>query len=42
MSEAAHILVVDDHQQIRDSVTRFLEKNGLSPHFPSKALISLS
>lgn len=29
MSEAPHILVVDDHQQIRDSVTRFLEKNGL-------------
>jgi len=24
-----HILVVDDHPQIRDSVTRFLEKNGL-------------
>ncbi|MFS8180649.1 response regulator [Pseudovibrio denitrificans] len=29
MSEAPHILVVDDHKQIRDSVTRFLEKNGL-------------
>lgn len=29
MHEAPHILVVDDHQQIRDSVTRYLEKNGL-------------
>lgn len=29
MTKAPHILVVDDHQQIRDSVTRFLEKNGL-------------
>lgn len=29
MSNAPHILVVDDHQQIRDSVTRFLEKNGM-------------
>ncbi len=29
MSNPPHILVVDDHQQIRDSVTRFLEKNGL-------------
>ena len=29
MTNAPHILVVDDHQQIRDSVTRFLEKNGL-------------
>lgn len=29
MSTAPHILVVDDHQQIRDSVTRFLQKNGL-------------
>lgn len=29
MTHAPHILVVDDHQQIRDSVTRFLEKNGL-------------
>lgn len=24
-----HILVVDDHQQIRESITRYLEKNGL-------------
>ncbi|MCB1355306.1 MAG: response regulator [Maritimibacter sp.] len=29
MPHPPHILVVDDHQQIRDSVTRFLEKNGL-------------
>jgi len=29
MTNPPHILVVDDHQQIRDSVTRFLEKNGL-------------
>ena len=29
MQHTPHILVVDDHQQIRDSVTRFLEKNGL-------------
>jgi two-component system OmpR family response regulator len=29
MSNVPHILVVDDHQQIRESVTRFLEKNGL-------------
>jgi two-component system, OmpR family, response regulator len=29
MTATPHILVVDDHQQIRDSVTRFLEKNGL-------------
>lgn len=29
MKNSPHILVVDDHQQIRDSVTRFLEKNGL-------------
>jgi len=29
MKEAPHILVVDDHREIRDSVTRFLEKNGM-------------
>ncbi len=29
MSKPPHILVVDDHQQIRDSVARFLEKNGM-------------
>ncbi|MBV1865994.1 MAG: response regulator [Rhodobacteraceae bacterium] len=29
MTNPPHILVVDDHQQIRDSVVRFLEKNGM-------------
>lgn len=29
MPHVPHIMVVDDHQQIRDSVSRFLEKNGL-------------
>ncbi len=29
MSEAPHILVVDDHKEIRESVSRFLEKNGM-------------
>jgi two-component system OmpR family response regulator len=29
MEQTPHILVVDDHQEIRVSVTRFLEKNGL-------------
>ena len=29
MTNPPHILVVDDPQQIRDSVTRFLAKNGL-------------
>lgn len=29
MPQSPHILVVDDHREIRDSVTRFLEKNGL-------------
>ncbi|MDA5095858.1 response regulator, partial [Aliiroseovarius sp. KMU-50] len=29
MTNPPHILVVDDHKQIRDSVTRFLEKNGM-------------
>ncbi len=29
MSVAPHILVVDDHKEIRESVSRFLEKNGL-------------
>lgn len=29
MSDQPHILVVDDHREIRDSVTRYLEKNGL-------------
>ncbi len=29
MNTPPHILVVDDHKQIRDSVTRFLEKNGM-------------
>lgn len=29
MPQSPHILVVDDHQEIRTSVTRFLEKNGL-------------
>lgn len=28
-SESPHILVVDDHREIRDAVTRFLQKNGL-------------
>ncbi|BBU53881.1 MULTISPECIES: response regulator [Mameliella] len=29
MAETPHILVVDDHRQIRESVTRFLEMNGM-------------
>jgi len=29
MSKAPHILVVDDHKEIRESVSRFLEKNGM-------------
>ncbi|SDC01416.1 response regulator [Ruegeria marina] len=29
MDNLPHILVVDDHRQIRDSVTRFLERNGM-------------
>ena len=29
MSGNPHILVVDDHRQIRESVTRFLQKNGM-------------
>jgi two-component system, OmpR family, response regulator len=29
MSETPHILVVDDHREIRDAVTRYLERNGM-------------
>lgn len=29
MSHIPHILIVDDHRDIRDAVTRYLEKNGL-------------
>ncbi|QBR36069.1 response regulator [Leisingera sp. NJS201] len=29
MSNTPHILVVDDHREIRSAVTRYLEKNGL-------------
>lgn len=29
MGHLPHILVVDDHAQIRESVTRYLEKNGM-------------
>lgn len=29
MSKLPHILVVDDHREIRDAVTRYLEKNGM-------------
>lgn len=29
MGQQPHILVVDDHAQIRESVTRFLQKNGV-------------
>lgn len=29
MSEAPHILVVDDHKEIRESVSRYLERNGM-------------
>lgn len=29
MSDVPHILVVDDHREIRDAVTRYLEKNGM-------------
>jgi two-component system OmpR family response regulator len=29
MSELPHILVVDDHREIRDAVTRYLKKNGM-------------
>lgn len=29
MTENPHILVVDDHREIRDAVSRYLEKNGL-------------
>ncbi|MGR3755913.1 MAG: response regulator [Tranquillimonas sp.] len=29
MTDLPHILVVDDHREIRDAVTRYLERNGL-------------
>lgn len=29
MTQLPHILVVDDHREIRDAVTRYLEKNGM-------------
>lgn len=29
MGKVPHILVVDDHREIRDAVTRYLEKNGM-------------
>lgn len=29
MPRTPHIMVVDDHQQIRDSLSRYLEKNGM-------------
>jgi two-component system OmpR family response regulator len=29
MSETPHILIVDDHREIRDAVSRYLEKNGM-------------
>ena len=29
MKRSPHILVVDDHRQIRESVTRYLERNGM-------------
>jgi len=29
MGPPPHILIVDDHAQIRESVARFLEKNGM-------------
>ena len=28
MSSAPHILIVDDHREIRDAVSRYLERNG--------------
>ncbi len=28
MNDAPHILIVDDHREIRDAVSRYLEKNG--------------
>jgi len=28
MTDAPHILIVDDHREIRDAVSRYLEKNG--------------
>ena len=28
-NQSPHILVVDDHREIRDAVTRYLEKNGM-------------
>jgi two-component system, OmpR family, response regulator len=29
MNEMPHILIVDDHREIRDAVTRYLERNGM-------------
>ena len=29
MTDAAHILVVDDHREIRDALAKYLEKNGM-------------
>jgi len=29
MNETPHILVVDDHRDIRDAISRYLEKNGM-------------
>ena len=29
MTDTPHILVVDDHREIRDAVTRYLERNGM-------------
>ncbi|SDK02232.1 Response regulator receiver domain-containing protein [Aliiruegeria lutimaris] len=29
MTDAPHILIVDDHREIRDAVSRYLERNGM-------------
>lgn len=29
MTETPHILIVDDHREIRDALTRYLQKNGM-------------
>ena len=34
MALAPHILVVDDHREIRDALAKYLEKNGMRVTVP--------
>ena len=40
MIQPPHILIVDDHRDIRDALVKYLEKNGMRATSAANAVVS--